>query len=300
VLEVDFQREVRHAANMDQLLNETAEIQALGTNTREWIVDSQTCPLLRMHGIDSVGLSEASRGFRFVREKPETSVLMASITGHGRAYTDGKFKQFLPGMAYLMPPGVLHGYEAAGRGIWRICWVCHKWPKERAPVISSEQPRLVCASAEALEEAIRGLHRETISHAMAPIQKLYVELIHEHSLRIAQSLRMDDRLWKLWTLAENDLAHGWTLKELAQKSGMSIESLRLLSRQATGRSPMKQLTYLRMQQAASELASTNKKISAIAQEVGYSDAFAFSVTFKRQIGVSPGAYRTRRRNVSIH
>ncbi|MFA7345224.1 MAG: AraC family transcriptional regulator [Terrimicrobiaceae bacterium] len=276
------------------------EIQNLGPHTREWLVDSRSCPLLQMHGIRIAGISEASRGFQFVRTRPDMSVLMLSIKGHGRACVDGKYRNFLPGMAYLMPPRVLHGYEAAGGGVWRICWVCYDEAKGQAPIISSDKPKLVRAAGGPLEEAVRGLHRETSHHAAAPIQKLYVELIHEHSLRIARVPRMDDRLWKLWALVESDLAHEWTLEVLARRAGLSIESLRVLSRQSTGRSPMKHLTFLRMQQAASALASSNATISTIAEGAGYSDAFAFSVAFKRHIGMSPSAYRERKKNASIH
>ncbi len=285
---------------MARFVKEPGEIESIGKHTSEWIVDSRACPLLRIHGITSVGISEALSGFRFVRPNPDMSVLMASVKGRGKAYIDGKYKNFSTGMAYLMPPHVLHGYEAMGRALWRICWVCYNQPKEQAPMISSGKPVLVRATGEPLEEAIRGLHRETIRLASAPIQKLYVELIHEHSLRIARNLHTGDRLWKLWAFVESDLARSWALEELAREGGMSIELLRVLSKQSTGRSPMKQLAFLRMQHAASALASTNAKIRTIAQESGYNDAFAFSVAFKRHIGMSPGAYRSRKRSVSIH
>lgn len=285
---------------MDLFAKEPGEIQVIGRQTREWIIDSRACPLLQIHGIITVGISEASKGFRFVRTKPKMSVLMASIQGHGKAYVDGKYKTFSPGVAYLMPPKVLHAYETSGLGTWRICWVCYDQPEGQTPLISSDKPRLVRANAKPLEEAIRGLYHETINHAAAAIQKLYVELIHAHCQRITRSRRIDDRISKLWSIAESNPAHNWTLDELAREGGMSIELLRLLSKQSTGRSPMKQLTFLRMQQAASMLASTKAKISVIAQEAGYNDAFAFSVAFKRHIGLSPRDYRSRKKSVSIH
>ncbi len=286
---------------MDRSAKGLGEIQTVGMHTREWIVDSRVCPLLQIHGIGGVGISEASRGFRFVRAMPKMSVLMTSLEGRGRAYVNGKYECFTPGMAYLMPPRVLHAYEAAGHGVWRICWVYYHQTTDHTPIIPTDKPRLVRAAPEPLEEAIRGLHRETSGHSGAPIQKLYVELIHEHSARIiGRNPPLDDRLWKLWTLVETDLAHGWTLEALARSAGLSIESLRVLSKQSTGRSPMKHLTFLRMQQASSALASANVKISVIAEGAGYSDAFAFSVAFKRHIGMSPSAYRERSKSVSIH
>ncbi len=285
---------------MSRLAMESGEIQIIGKRTREWIVAAETCPLLRGHRISAVGISEALPDFRFVRNKPEMSVVMACGAGRGLALVEGESRNFQRGMAYLMPPRVRHGYEAAGRAAWRVCWVCYVQPVDQTPVISAEEPRLVRADTVPLEAAIRGLYRETMGPGAAGIQKLYVELVHEHSLRIARHAHAPDRLWKLWTRVEANLARGWTLEGLAREGGMSVELLRMLSHQSNGRSPMKHLTFLRMQSAAVTLASTGMKVSAVAETVGYGDPFAFSVAFKRHVGMAPGAYRARKRSVSIH
>jgi AraC-like DNA-binding protein len=43
--------------------------------------------------------------------------------------------------------------------------------------------------------------------------------------------------------------------------------------------------------AADLLHDTDRTIATVAREVGYHDAFAFSVAFKRASGVSPSAWR---------
>jgi len=256
--------------------------------------------LLQARQISAVGISEASAGFLFRRNKPAMSVLMACNSGRGNALIDGKLKVFLPGMAYLMPPEVRHGYEATGRRSWRVCWVCFVQPVDQAPIISFDRPKLVHADALPLEEAIYGLFRESLGQASFSVQKLHLELIQEHAMRIVRDSRPHDRLGQLWSSVESDLARGWTLEELARKGGMSVELLRVLSHQSTGRSPMRQVACLRMQSAAIALASSRIKISAIAGEVGYSDPFAFSVAFKRHFGTAPGAYRLQKLSASIH
>jgi AraC-like DNA-binding protein len=49
-------------------------------------------------------------------------------------------------------------------------------------------------------------------------------------------------------------------------------------------------TSLRMRQATLLFQATGLNVSAVAEAVGYKNAFAFSTAFKRQIGSSPGAY----------
>jgi AraC-like DNA-binding protein len=276
------------------------EIESIGRRTREWIVDEGTCPLLKAYRISMVGISEALPGFRFVRARPTMSVLMAATKGQGVAYISDEFQDFKAGTAYLMPNEVLHAYAATGRSVWRVCWVCYVDPTAELSIISGDRPKLVYAHGEQLDEAIYGLYRETTQGAKPSIQKLYIDLIHEYALRIAQDLNTDERLIRLWKTVEEDLKRSWTLDQIARVAGMSIESLRILCERSTGRSPMKHLTFLRMQHAAKALSSTQKKISLISEEVGFNDPFAFSVAFKRSLGVSPRDYRTRRKKVSIH
>ena len=91
-----------------------------------------------------------------------------------------------------------------------------------------------------------------------------------------------------------NLAHPWTLAQLADSAAMSAEHLRRLCRRQTGRGPMHQVTFLRMRRAATLLESTRHKVRAIARTVGYDNPFAFSTAFKRHLGASPAAYRHQR------
>ena len=300
VQDIDSCSSIGHNCDMTAITTVPRDIQSVGKHTRQWMVDARMCPLLQTHGITLVGISDALPGFRFVRTRPDMCVLMAARRGRGHAFIDGQYLPFLTEMAYLMPPRVLHAYAATGRNVWRVCWVCYDEAAIQMPINLGDKPKLVRTHAEPLEEAIRGLYREMMGDGEPPVQRLYVELIHEHSMRIAADLRSDERLIKLWATVEGNLAHHWTLSELARRAGMSVELLRLHNKNSSGRSPMKQVAFMRMQRAAVELASTPTKINVIAEEVGYSDPFAFSVAFKRTIGLTPKAYRTRKKSVSIH
>ncbi len=83
----------------------------------------------------------------------------------------------------------------------------------------------------------------------------------------------------------------WTIEALADLSGLSRTSFAVRFQELTGTSPLAYLTQVRMLNAVDLLERTNDTLGAIALQVGYGSEAAFSTAFKRELGVSPGAYR---------
>jgi len=75
---------------------------------------------------------------------------------------------------------------------------------------------------------------------------------------------------------------------------MSEEHLRRMCKKQLGRSPVQQLTFLRMQRACELLATTEEKVDTIAHQVGYSSGAHFSNAFTKWVGVRPSEYREGR------
>ena len=90
-------------------------------------------------------------------------------------------------------------------------------------------------------------------------------------------------------------AEPWTLEQLGEEAGVSRSSLHERFAHFIGTPPMQYLTQWRMQLAAARLRDTDAKVVEIALEVGYESEAAFSRAFKRVVGVSPGAWRRKRR-----
>ena len=61
-----------------------------------------------------------------------------------------------------------------------------------------------------------------------------------------------------------------------------------------GVTPLNYITSKRMNKARDLLNTTDKKIIEIASDVGYKDIYYFTKVFKKEIGVSPSAYRKRK------
>lgn len=93
-------------------------------------------------------------------------------------------------------------------------------------------------------------------------------------------------------LIHDDPAHPWTVATLAGKVGCSRATLARRFTTLVGEPPMRYLRGWRIALATDLLRKSNLTIETIAHQVGYANAFALSVAFKRIRGMSPKRYRT--------
>ncbi|EHR50362.1 DNA-binding domain-containing protein, AraC-type [Saccharomonospora marina XMU15] len=92
-------------------------------------------------------------------------------------------------------------------------------------------------------------------------------------------------------LLHDDPAYPWTVKELAERTGVSRAALARRFSGLVGESPMAYLTEWRLALAADLLREPDSTVESVARKVGYGSAFALSAAFKRVRGVSPRRYR---------
>lgn len=105
-----------------------------------------------------------------------------------------------------------------------------------------------------------------------------------------QALR-DPRLGRVILAMHRDPGRAWTLAELAAQMGASrsVFAERFLA--ATGTTPLRYLTDLRMRLAAGWIARDRQSIDSVAERLGYASQAAFSRAFKRVTGRPPGVAR---------
>ncbi len=92
-------------------------------------------------------------------------------------------------------------------------------------------------------------------------------------------------------LIHGDPAHPWTVALLAEKVGASRAAFARRFAVLVGEPPMTYLAGWRMALAADLLRSSETTIDSVARHVGYANAFALSVAFKRVRGMSPSRHR---------
>jgi AraC-like DNA-binding protein len=91
-------------------------------------------------------------------------------------------------------------------------------------------------------------------------------------------------------------AHPWTVADLAAKVGVSRAALARRFTALVGEPPMSYLTGWRIALAADLLRETDHTVGTIARKVGYANAFALSVAFKRLRGTRPSDHRSPERS----
>jgi AraC-like DNA-binding protein len=132
-------------------------------------------------------------------------------------------------------------------------------------------------------------------------EMLFVEVLRRHidSLPPEQTGWLagmrDAAVGRALALLHGRPAEPWTLEKLSEEAGLSRSSLHERFVHFIGQPPMQYLTRWRMQVASGLLRDTNAKLVEIALDVGYESEAAFSRAFKREVGVSPGAWRRERR-----
>jgi AraC-like DNA-binding protein len=92
-------------------------------------------------------------------------------------------------------------------------------------------------------------------------------------------------------LLHDDPATPWTVANLAAKCGVSRAALARRFTAEVGQPPMAYLTGWRIAVAADLLRETDATVASIARKVGYANAFALTVAFKRLRGLTPTEHR---------
>jgi AraC-like DNA-binding protein len=266
-------------------------VRADTSDPRSWLQDAPVCRLLKTHHIAHAGVMQASHPFRVSRVNPNGTYMMACIEGRGLVLVDGRWESLEEGQACLLPPFVMNRFKCLPRTPWKFCWVRYAESREQAPFISSSTPVMGVYEHKSLLHAILGLRAESAARSQPQALEAWVNLVHQYVMGFALPQHRDDRIVKLWQKVEKNLAHPWTLEQMADLAHVSSEHLRRLCRRHLGRSPLQQLTFLRMQRAQQLLGSTNDKIETIAHAVGYENAFTFSNSFKKWVGWRPSEHR---------
>ncbi|WBB58414.1 AraC family transcriptional regulator [Streptomyces sp. WMMC500] len=92
-----------------------------------------------------------------------------------------------------------------------------------------------------------------------------------------------------------DVAHSWSLQELAEISHMSRSAFAQAFKNHVGVPPLEYLIQWRMSLARDALTRDTLSISELARATGYLSESAFSTAFRRVVGSSPAQFRNRAR-----
>jgi AraC-like DNA-binding protein len=90
---------------------------------------------------------------------------------------------------------------------------------------------------------------------------------------------------------QQNYAQRLTRQQMAKAVGVSEDYLGRIFLQELGLSPMEYLNRYRIKEAKVLLRHTITSVTDVASQVGFDDPAYFSRAFRKQVGVSPRAYR---------
>ncbi len=104
---------------------------------------------------------------------------------------------------------------------------------------------------------------------------------------------LDPNIAPVLSAIHNDPSKPLKLEMLSQIAGMSRTSFVARFTACMSMTPLKYITFWRMQIARQQLARSDAPILDIAEDVGYQSEAAFGRVFKKHHGVAPATYRRR-------
>lgn len=102
---------------------------------------------------------------------------------------------------------------------------------------------------------------------------------------------MDGRIFDLQNNLLEHLDHDWSVKEMAEKAGLSISYFPTVFKSEIGVSPGAYLKEVRLQEAKHLLETAHDHVSQIGRQVGMPNESHFTRDFKKRYGLTPTEYR---------
>lgn len=164
-------------------------------------------------------------------------------------------------------------------------------------LLEMHQP-LIIPDCKAASEIFASLDREfnnkEIGYAYKAnhlITDLFITSARMTSKSLKRNIDFGAEFSKLDKLLRDNLAHTWTVGEMAGTTGYGVTTFTEKLRLHCGFSPMNYLINLRISKSISLLKNSDLPITNIALQTGFYSSQHFSTTFKKIVGYSPNIFR---------
>lgn len=228
-------------------------------------------------------------------------ILLYCLAGEGWIKCNGKTIQLTPNTGFIIPKNTGHKYGSSLKDAWSIYWVHFEGDYaqtfyERFSASNDTAVKI------AFDESRITLLNEIIKLLESDFTDEKVELTHFKLIAFLSSLSYSntlnnaivDKISLSILYMKAHLSGIVSIEQLANEACYSISRYSELFKQKTGYSPIQFFIRLKIQKSCEYLYFTNLNIKEICKEVGFDDPYYFSRMFKKQLGVSPSAYRKKK------
>ena len=131
--------------------------------------------------------------------------------------------------------------------------------------------------------------------SQALIMEIIASFFKRYDIELPERFKKDIRRFEaIASLVEDSPGNKWSIQELAAKSGLGRVRFSTEFKRVFGVPPAKFIMRKRLERARYLLLATGRTLEDIAEELGFSDAFHLSKSFKADTGLSPKEFRKSR------
>jgi AraC-like DNA-binding protein len=199
-----------------------------------------------------------------------------------------------PGDGLLIPPLCRHGFEITTH-VHHASFKLQLHP--RYTTLPGGRPRVVRLPRQTIDLARiiynvpKADHPLAIHDILALATLGLTHLLHQTPPSASSSPPADSpELWKLLGDVIANPHAGWTVQQLADRSGLSEGHFTKLFIRSFNQTPRRFLLESRIRDAADRLNRDGQSIKSIARDCGYATVHSFTRAFKRALGIAPAAY----------
>ncbi len=209
--------------------------------------------------------------------------------GKGWIKIGSQIREIAPGDAVLICPGDWHFYGGADGNFYhedaiRFCGRVPDFMRKKGLLRSGIYSMGSVRKLIPLIESSRSPAPYAWMKSACDLQQLLLTMINEKSA----ASPMETLLETIHNAPDN---HWWSVRELSELRGISIDRLRREFLKYTGVLPKHYLEDFKLKRAAGYLTAFGASVTETALRFGYVDRYHFSRRFKCCFGISPEQYR---------
>lgn len=255
--------------------------------------------------LSTCGMQNCVGGHWYGPGKRDIYILHFISDGKGVFKYKGKTYQLSRGDVFLVKPGEEVYYQADEKNPWSYMWVGFEGVKASsylaAAGLEGDTVITKCEDTTLVFTYIQQMimnRQLTLANELkreAALLRILATMIDAHKATLPKDERYDYpyQIYVEQAIAyiQQNIQSNIKVNDIATYIGIDRSYLTNIFKQVTNVSPQEYLVVYRMEMAERLLADKDRKISDIANKVGYADPMTFSKMFKKYKGVSPKEYR---------
>ena len=233
-------------------------------------------------------------------------ILIYCAEGQGHLKTgkyDGAIEQ---GDMFILPPETPHQYCSSFHAPWTVFWFHFRgqsakeyfeylYENTNQLVINTHDVHVLSVFRELTNAAKSSFNLDSFIHVSSLLSNLLITCAQ--ATRNMGKSRGGVDIEKVQEYMRQNVDKKLYLDDLASLSHVSKYHFSRRYLELTGMTPLQHFSVMKIEHASTLLEHTSLSISDIAYQLGYDDALYFSRVFKKQMKLSPRAYR---RSIIVH